>query len=104
MTNQEHIAEELTPPQALSDPLSQNIADILELEKRELAAANPAQRRLEEISRRVQKVTKLIHLLEELRGDFPSAPDRSDPHVAELKKPTDAVQVMSAPKSTQRND
>ncbi len=50
------------------------------------------------------KVTKLMHLLEELRGDFPSAPDRSDRHVAELKKPTDAVQVMSALKSTQRND
>jgi uncharacterized membrane protein len=51
-----------------------------------------------------QKVTKLIHLLEELRGDLPSAPERSDPHVAELKKPTDAAQVMSALKNTGRND
>jgi uncharacterized membrane protein len=51
-----------------------------------------------------QKVTKLIHLLEELRADLPSAPDRSDPHVAELKKPTDASQVMSALKKTQQND
>jgi uncharacterized membrane protein len=184
MTNQEHIAEELVPREALSDPLSQNIADILELEKRESVAAGPAQRRLKEISRRVaqpgyvvlilvvvavwitfnlvsvrfgiqpfdpppfpwlqglltftalltatvvliaqsrqaklseqrahldlqinmlteQKVTKLIHLLEELRGDLPSAPERSDPHVAELKKPTDAAQVMSALKNTGRND
>ena len=184
MTNQEHITERQVPRQALSDPLSQNIADILELEKRESAAASSAQRRLEKISRRVaqpgyllvvllvvavwitfnlvsvridiqpfdpppfqwlqglltctalltatvvliaqrrqarlseqrahldlqinmpteQKVTKLIHLIEELRGDLPSAPDRNDPHVAELKKPTDASQVMSALKKTQRND
>jgi uncharacterized membrane protein len=47
-----------------------------------------------------QKVTKLIHLLEELRNELSADPVRHDPHTAELKKPTDAAQVLSALKST----
>jgi uncharacterized membrane protein len=43
-----------------------------------------------------QKVTKLIHLLEELRADLPGVRTRHDPHVSELKKPTDPAQVASA--------
>jgi len=43
-----------------------------------------------------QKVTKLIHLIEELRADLPGVRRRDDPHVAELKKPTDPAQVASA--------
>ena len=43
-----------------------------------------------------QKVTKLIHLLEELRIDLPGVRLREDPHVSELKKPTDPAQVASA--------
>lgn len=43
-----------------------------------------------------QKVTKLIHLLEELRTDLPGVRERHDPHVSQLKKPTDAAQVVSA--------
>jgi uncharacterized membrane protein len=184
MANQEQRAARAEPPQALSDPLSRNIADIIALEKSDSAAAGPAQRRLEDIGRRVaqpayallvllvigawiafnlasarfgiepfdpppfpwlqglltftalltatvvliaqsrqarlseqrahldlqinllteQKVTKLIHLIEELREALPSAPDRSDPHMAELKKPTDAVQILSELKKTRRDE
>ncbi|MBV8405097.1 MAG: DUF1003 domain-containing protein [Gammaproteobacteria bacterium] len=43
-----------------------------------------------------QKVTKLIHLLEELRADLPGVRMRHDPHVSELKKPTDPAQLASA--------
>jgi uncharacterized membrane protein len=43
-----------------------------------------------------QKVTKLIHLIEELRADLPGVRMRDDPHVSELKKPTDPAQVASA--------
>jgi uncharacterized membrane protein len=43
-----------------------------------------------------QKVTKLIHLMEELRADMPGVRMRDDPHVSELKKPTDPAQVASA--------
>ncbi len=43
-----------------------------------------------------QKVTKLIHLIEELRADLPGVRLRHDPHVSELKKPTDPAQVASA--------
>ena len=43
-----------------------------------------------------QKVTKLIHLLEELRTDLPGVRARHDPHVSQLKKPTDAAQLASA--------
>jgi uncharacterized membrane protein len=43
-----------------------------------------------------QKVTKLIHLLEELRIDLPGVRLREDPHVSELKKPADPAQVASA--------
>jgi uncharacterized membrane protein len=63
MTNQEHITERQVLRQALSDPLSQNIADMLELEKRESAAASPAQRRLETISRRVAQPGYLLVVL-----------------------------------------
>jgi uncharacterized membrane protein len=47
-----------------------------------------------------QKVTKLIHLLEELRSGLLTGESRTDPHVADLKKPTDAAQVVSALKDT----
>jgi uncharacterized membrane protein len=43
-----------------------------------------------------QKVTKLIHLIEELRTDLPGVRMRDDPHVSELKKTTDPAQVASA--------
>ena len=47
-----------------------------------------------------QKVTKIIHLLEELRRDLPIE-DRHDPQATALKQPTDASQVLSA---LQRSD
>lgn len=47
-----------------------------------------------------QKVTKLIHLLEELRTDLPGVRKRHDPHVSQLKKPTDATQLASALKDS----
>jgi uncharacterized membrane protein len=43
-----------------------------------------------------QKVTKLIHLIEELRQDLPMVKEREDPHVSVLKEPTDAARVVSA--------
>ena len=43
-----------------------------------------------------QKVTKLIHLIEELRQDLPMVRDRHDPHASALQKPTDAGRVLSA--------
>ncbi len=43
-----------------------------------------------------QKVTKLIHLIEELRADLPGVRTRYDPHVSQLKIPTDPAQVASA--------
>ena len=43
-----------------------------------------------------QKVSKLIHLLEELRTDLPGVRTRHDPHVSQLKKPTDPAQLASA--------
>ncbi len=49
-----------------------------------------------------QKVTKLIHLIEELRADLPGVRLRHDPHVSELKKPTDPAQVVSALKGKDR--
>lgn len=47
-----------------------------------------------------QKVTKIIHLLEELRQDLPIQ-DRHDPQAAALKQATDAAQLLSA---LQRSD
>lgn len=47
-----------------------------------------------------QKVTRIIHLLEELRRDLPIE-DRHDPHTAALKQTIDASQVLSA---LQRSD
>jgi uncharacterized membrane protein len=47
-----------------------------------------------------QKVTKLIHLIEELRRDLPMVRDREDLHAAALEKRTDAAQVLSALKGT----
>lgn len=162
--------------EALSDPLAQNISDILKLEKKELERATGTQRYLEALSRRLsqpaylvgillfvgawiavnlasaavgispfdpppfpwlenlltltalltttvvligqarqstlaeqrahldlqinllteQKVTKVIHLIEELRTDLPGVRERHDPHVSQLKKPTDTAQVVSA--------
>ena len=43
-----------------------------------------------------QKVTKLIHLLEELRKDLPMVKDRHDPQAAAMQERTDAEQVISA--------
>jgi uncharacterized membrane protein len=43
-----------------------------------------------------QKVTKLIHLIEELRADLPGVRARYDPHVSRLKKPADPAQLASA--------
>ena len=43
-----------------------------------------------------QKTTKLIHLLEELRHDLPMVRDREDPAAAELQRPTDTQQILSA--------
>jgi uncharacterized membrane protein len=163
----------------VSEPISQNISDMVELQEQEFARMSPAQRRLERISRRVahpiyivallvlvwlwitynvlaarfglrpfdsapfqelqgvltfiamltatvvliaqsrqtrlseqrahlalqinllteQKVTKLIHLIEELRQDLPMVRDRQDPHVSALKEPTDTATVVSALKS-----
>jgi uncharacterized membrane protein len=48
-----------------------------------------------------QKVTKLIHLVEELRRDLPGVRDRDDPHVTVLKEKADAAQVVSALKSSE---
>jgi uncharacterized membrane protein len=42
-----------------------------------------------------EKVTKLIHLIEELRGDLPVR-DRHDPHVSVLQQRADAGRVLSA--------
>jgi uncharacterized membrane protein len=164
------------PEEAVPDPVARNIADILELESRELARTTPAQLWLEKLSRALahpafpvgllmfigawiavnlptarvaiphfdpppfpwltglltltalltttivligqgrqtilaeqrahldlqinllteQKVTKLIHLLEELRADLPGVRTRHDPHVSQLKKPTDPAQLASA--------
>ena len=49
-----------------------------------------------------QKVTKLIHLLEELRRDLPMVRDRerSDPHASALQESTDAATVLSAMEDT----
>lgn len=47
-----------------------------------------------------QKVSKLIHLIEELRRDLPNVKDREDPHAAALEERTDAAQVLSALKDT----
>ena len=179
-SDSEQLSEANESRAKLSDPVNQNIADILELEQRETAAQSGAQRLLEAVSRRAaqpsyllvvlllvtgwilvngfgrrlgltpfdpppfqglqglltlialltatsvligqrrqaklleqrahldlqinllteQKVTKLIHLLEELRNELSADPVRHDPHTAELKKPTDAAQVLSALKST----
>jgi uncharacterized membrane protein len=43
-----------------------------------------------------QKVTKLIHLLEELRRDLPMVKDRHDPEAAVLQQRTDTAQVLVA--------
>ena len=167
---------ELEVEQGVSDPIAQNISDIVELETSELEKLTPAQRWVEAASRRIarpayllalllfvlgwivlnlqsqplhlasfdpppfhwleglltliallttttvligqkrqsklaeqrahldlqinllteQKVTKLIHLIEELRTDLPGVQARDDPHVSQLKKPVDAAQLASA--------
>jgi len=43
-----------------------------------------------------QKVTKLIHLLEELRRDLPMVADRHDSEAFALQRHTDPAQVLSA--------
>jgi uncharacterized membrane protein len=43
-----------------------------------------------------QKVTKLIHLIEELRKDLPMVKDRHDPQAAAMQERADAEQVISA--------
>jgi len=42
-----------------------------------------------------QKVTKLIHLIEELRKDMPMVRDRHDPLAAGLQESADAAKVLS---------
>ena len=43
-----------------------------------------------------QKVTKLVHLMEELRRDLPMVRDRHDPQAAAMQQPADAGEVLSA--------
>ncbi len=43
-----------------------------------------------------QKVTKLIHLMEELRRDLPMVRDRHDPQAAVMQEIADTGQVLSA--------
>jgi uncharacterized membrane protein len=43
-----------------------------------------------------QKVTKLIHLIEELRRDLPMVKDRHDPEAVALQQRTDTSLVLSA--------
>jgi len=43
-----------------------------------------------------QKVTKLIHLVEELRRDMPMVKDREDPQATALQQATDTAAVVSA--------
>jgi uncharacterized membrane protein len=43
-----------------------------------------------------QKVTKLIHLIEELRRDLPMVKDRHDPQATALQERADTAQVVSA--------
>jgi uncharacterized membrane protein len=43
-----------------------------------------------------QKVTKLIHLMEELRRDLPMVRDRHDPQAAAMQRPADTAEVLSA--------
>jgi uncharacterized membrane protein len=43
-----------------------------------------------------QKVTKLIHLLEELRRDLPMVANRDDPQAAAMQERTDAHELASA--------
>jgi uncharacterized membrane protein len=43
-----------------------------------------------------QKVTKVIHLLEELRRDLPMVRDRFDPEAEALQQRTDTAHVLSA--------
>jgi uncharacterized membrane protein len=43
-----------------------------------------------------QKVTKLIHLIEELRRDLPMVKDRHDPQATALQERADTAQVASA--------
>jgi uncharacterized membrane protein len=43
-----------------------------------------------------QKVTKIIHLLEELRHDLPMVEDRHDPQAQVLQETAEAEKVLSA--------
>ena len=43
-----------------------------------------------------QKVTKVIHLLEELRRDLPMVKDRHDPEAALMQEGADTAQMVSA--------
>jgi uncharacterized membrane protein len=43
-----------------------------------------------------QKVTKLIHLIEQLRRDLPMVKDRHDPQAAAMQERADTAQVLSA--------
>ncbi|MDQ2961687.1 MAG: DUF1003 domain-containing protein [Pseudomonadota bacterium] len=42
-----------------------------------------------------QKVTKLIHLIEELRRDLPMVKNRHDPEAEAMKQPTDPHRVLA---------
>lgn len=43
-----------------------------------------------------QKVTKLIHLIEELRRDLPNVKDRHDPQATAMQERADTARVLSA--------
>jgi uncharacterized membrane protein len=43
-----------------------------------------------------RKVTKLIHLIEELRRDLPMVEDRKDPEVEVLRETADSEEVLAA--------
>lgn len=177
MTARHTRVEESSPaPNSLSDHISQNIENIVALQKREWDAVSPSQRRLERVSRFVarplylvgilwfvalwiivnsfapllgfapfdpapfqwlqgaltlvalltttivliaqnrltkleqdrshldlqvnllteQKVTKVIHLLEELRRDLPMVRDRHDPQAKAMQEGADTAQLVSA--------
>ena len=46
-----------------------------------------------------QKTSKIIRLLEELRRDLPSVPDRHDAEIQDMQKPTDPHAVLDAIKT-----
>ena len=62
-SDSEQLSEANESRAGLSDPVNQNIADILELEQRETAAQSAAQRLLEAVSRRAAQPSYLLVVL-----------------------------------------